>query len=453
MPSNAVVNGNASDQPPSANVVSEGDTVVVSYVGTFTDGEEFDKGNLTVRVGSGQVIKGFDEALVGMAKGASKKVTIPPEKAYGESDPKKIIPIPLSQEFDKIVNITTEEFNTTFGSDPEIGKEYKLPDMKWSVKVARIENKTVYIEQIVVSGTELEYPYGKGIATVEGDKIKVTLTPDIGAKVQTLFGTATITKANETHMWLDFNHPLAGKTLIFDLTVLNVTKSTVDENAKNDSNEGKDICSGITKSEKPEMDVFVMSYCPFGLQMEKGVIPVKELFGDNADIRIRFVNYAMHGKKEVDENTYQYCIQKEQPDKFWQYLRCFVGNTDHEACMDEAGIDSDALDACVANANEEFEITKYYEDKSTWASGRFPLYKVDDADNAKYGIRGSPTVVINGKIAQVYPRDPETVKEYLCCAFENPPDECSETLSKDNPSSGPGWSTASSGGSGAGCGT
>jgi len=98
----------------------------------------------------------------------------------------------------------------------------------------------------------------------------------------------------------------------------------------------------------------------------------------------------------------------------------------------------------VTAADEDFGITEYFEDTASWASGYYPLYKVNDAECNLYGVQGSPTVVINGKVAQVYPRDPETVKTYLCCAFNNPPAECSQTLSTENPSSGLGWGTSDS---------
>ena len=428
-----------------ADGIKEGDAVTIKYKGTLQDGTVFDEGEIPFVVGTGQVIEGFEEGVKGMTEGSSKTITIPPEKAYGEIDPTMVIPIPLTQGFDKIVNISKEEFTYTFNEEAETGKEYKLPDMKWSVKVLNIEEDTVFIEQLVAQGTVLEYPYGSGVAEINGDEISITLTPTIGAQVQTLYGFATITEANDTYMWLDFNHKLAGKTLTFEITVKDVTKFEPAEGKDKNVAPTNDVCTDITKSAKPEMEVFVMALCPFGLQMQKGVIPVAELFGDKADIEIKFVNYAMHGKEEIDYNTYQYCIQKDQPEKFWQYLRCFVGNGNHDGCAVQIGLDTAALSACVAVADEEFEITKYYEDKSSWAGGRFPLYKVDDAENIAYGVQGSPTIVINGKVAQVYPRDPETVKTYLCCAFENPPAECSQTLSSENPSSGLGWSTTDSG--------
>src|SRR3989338_5177731 len=82
--------------------------------------------------------------------------------------------------------------------------------------------------------------------------------------------------------------------------------------------------ANVPKSDKPKVELFVMSYCPYGTQIEKGIIPVIEALGDKIDFELKFVNYAMHGEKEVTENLRQYCIETEQGDKFLGYLKCFL---------------------------------------------------------------------------------------------------------------------------------
>ena len=69
--------------------VNTGDTISVHYRGTLDDGTEFDSSYtrgepLTFQVGAGQLIQGFDEAVVGMALNEVKNVTLTPDKAYGE---------------------------------------------------------------------------------------------------------------------------------------------------------------------------------------------------------------------------------------------------------------------------------------------------------------------------------------------------------------------------------
>jgi peptidylprolyl isomerase len=69
--------------------VKRGDSIEVNYTGRFQNGQVFDtsigRSPLAFTVGGGQLIEGFDEAVVGMRVGDKKVVTIPPEKAYGRS--------------------------------------------------------------------------------------------------------------------------------------------------------------------------------------------------------------------------------------------------------------------------------------------------------------------------------------------------------------------------------
>jgi peptidylprolyl isomerase len=87
---------------PDGTVVQAGDLVSVHYIGTLTDGTEFDASRprgstLDFTVGAGQMIAGFDAGVVGMAVGDIKTVTIPPEQAYGLKNDDLIVEIPRDQ--------------------------------------------------------------------------------------------------------------------------------------------------------------------------------------------------------------------------------------------------------------------------------------------------------------------------------------------------------------------
>lgn len=79
----------------------QGDKVKVHYQGTLRSGETFDSSEgrepLEFTVGSGQVIKGFDEGVKGMSVGETRKVEIPVEDAYGEKNQELIIEFPRGQ--------------------------------------------------------------------------------------------------------------------------------------------------------------------------------------------------------------------------------------------------------------------------------------------------------------------------------------------------------------------
>lgn len=98
--------------------VEKGDTVLVRYTGRLDSGEIFDSNEdapepLSFEAGSGQVIAGFDAAVMGLAKGDARTIRIPPEEAYGARD-------------DRLV---TKLARDLFGDQqPEVGMHLDLQD-------------------------------------------------------------------------------------------------------------------------------------------------------------------------------------------------------------------------------------------------------------------------------------------------------------------------------------
>jgi len=164
---NSATGSNVKTGASSANglFVKRGDSVSVDYVGTLPNGTLFDtsiqaeaaKGGLALRdsyepltftVGAGQMIAGFDNAVIGMKINETKTITLSPADAYGEKDKTRIVAVPIA-------NIQSDGRNVTIGG-------------------------FVY-------------------------------TPS-GAR-------GVISGINGTDALIDFNHPLAGETLVFRITV------------------------------------------------------------------------------------------------------------------------------------------------------------------------------------------------------------------------------------------
>lgn len=233
------------------------------------------------------------------------------------------------------------------------------------------------------------------------------------------------------------------------------------DNKTDDNGNGKVDCEDpackkdwlcMEKKDKPEVDVFVMSHCPYGTQIEKGLLPVWDALGDKVDMNIRFCDYAMHGKKEVDEQVRQYCIQDMSKKKFRKYLQCFLEDgKPGDKCLKKAGIDKNKLNSCIGKTDKKFNVTKMLNDKSTY-KGRFPTFPVNADLAKKYGVRGSPTLVINGVTAKTG-RSPKAILDAVCTGFKDRPAECDVEVDAANPSPGFGFKAGSAAASSGGCGS
>ena len=220
---------------------------------------------------------------------------------------------------------------------------------------------------------------------------------------------------------------------------------------KEEKNTTPPATADVPKAEKASVELYVMSYCPYGTQVEKGILPVLETLGDKINFDLKFCDYAMHGKKELDEQLNQYCITKNEPDKLLAYLQCFLDADDGAGCLNKIGINTAKLNSCVAATDKEYKVTELFNDKSSWKSGQFPQFNIFQADTQKYGVSGSPTLVINGqKISSG--RDSATLLKTICSGFNNPPEQCGTELSSTAPSPGFGFGTTGSD-TDAGCGS
>lgn len=82
-------------------MITQGSTVEVHYTGRFIDGEVFDssegKDPLQFQIGSGQIIPGFETAIMGKNIGEKVSVTIAPDQAYGQLREDLVIEVPLDK--------------------------------------------------------------------------------------------------------------------------------------------------------------------------------------------------------------------------------------------------------------------------------------------------------------------------------------------------------------------
>jgi len=213
-----------------------------------------------------------------------------------------------------------------------------------------------------------------------------------------------------------------------------------------DANKLPQTSKNVPKSDKPNVELFVMSYCPFGTQIEKGIIPALETLGNLVNFQLKFVDYTLHGKKEFDENTKQYCIQKEYPKNLIGYLKCFNGENSN-TCLTENAISAAKINECISVTNTKYKLAELYNNESPKREGNasFPIY---ESENKTYGVKGSPALVING-VTIDSARDSASLLDSMCGAFNDQPETCKTKLSNTPP--GAGFGNTPTSGSNANC--
>ncbi|MFH1589454.1 MAG: hypothetical protein ABIB43_02720 [archaeon] len=195
---------------------------------------------------------------------------------------------------------------------------------------------------------------------------------------------------------------------------------------------------GIVKGDnKPQIDFFVMSYCPYGNQAEEGIAPVFDILGEKAYFNPRYVIYSnygtgypdycldedsvlcsMHTVVELNQDIREACVAKYYGMQEWfdfalaMNSECTSSNADTcwKGVADSLNLDKVAIGAC--ESDEGYE-----------------LMAANKALGDKLGVRGSPTVFIDG-IAYNGARTAAGYLGALCAAFEDAPAECDSVVAE-----------------------
>lgn len=233
---------------------------------------------------------------------------------------------------------------------------------------------------------------------------------------------------------------LDGKIFVPEAIYVDEVKAAAATAAETADTAQTEALANLPKSAKPVVELFVMSYCPYGTQAEKAIIPALEALDGLVDFQLKFVNYAMHGEKEVTENLLEYALTKNYPDKLIPYLKEFLKAGDSAAALTAVGVSQADLAATIAATDKEFKITENLNNKDLWLKSQdgtptYPHFNVDNTDNEKYSVQGSPALVVNGQTVQGE-RTPAGMLKTICAAFETAPEACTTELSSASPSAG-----------------
>ncbi|MFH1209404.1 MAG: DsbA family protein [archaeon] len=187
----------------------------------------------------------------------------------------------------------------------------------------------------------------------------------------------------------------------------------------------------VPKTEKPIVELYVMAFCPYGMQAENVMSPVIDLLGDKADIQIHFIAsvtgttpdsiQSLHGPVEAEEDLRQVCIMEYyDQETVWNYIDSI--NSDCSSKYRDASYED-----CWKGVAEDSGIDVAQIEECSTSEEGVNLMKADDELASENGVSGSPTMFING-VTYSGARTSEAYKQAICSAFTTPPSECEQVL-------------------------
>ena len=188
----------------------------------------------------------------------------------------------------------------------------------------------------------------------------------------------------------------------------------------------KMTCEDINKTKEPVLEAFIVSECPFGVQMQRVLNEIVKNIPQIASyIKVEYMGAiegdkitSMHGDEEAQENLRQICLREEQPNNFWAYIDCHIKEGNVDSCLQTAQVDINKLTSCLTDGNRGLA----YAEK-------------DFVNQNKYEVTGSPTLILDGVKVSEFDfggRTAEAVKIMLCCAFQDKPGFCDTVLSTES---------------------
>ncbi len=225
--------------------VISGDTVLVDYIGMFENGSVFDTSDkptaekagivnplrnytpIEFKVGDGQLIPGFEKALIGMKAGQDKEVLVPASEGYGGYNEKLVQFVKRIQRSPTVHNVSKEGFTQEIGQEAEVGLKMKLPDkegfeLPWDIEVQAVYNDTVTFKYLPGAKATIDTVFGPAEVYGEGDEIIIAVNAKKGQRILTLDGPAEVVNVDDENIVVDFNHPLAGKNLRFWIKLVDI---------------------------------------------------------------------------------------------------------------------------------------------------------------------------------------------------------------------------------------
>ncbi len=204
--------------------VEQGDLVTVRY--SFKeDNENGPFETITLLAGKVDIIPAIHTIVTGMKPKETKSLTLTPEEAYGPVRADKILTMPLKKVIERKVMIPLDEFIKRYGYEPQKGVKVGLVPY-FTHAVANIEKGNVILYADVTAPFDSDDGFGKVSVIPDTDTVNIILEPKMGAPFSMGGNNGYIVSSDKESFSVDFNHPLAGKTLNLNVTVDSIIKAS-----------------------------------------------------------------------------------------------------------------------------------------------------------------------------------------------------------------------------------
>lgn len=168
-------------------------------------------------------LPGLAQAVIGMAPGEKKHLSLIAEKAFGARDPQRVVTMATVKSLPRTVSMPAADYAKNFGALPVVGKE--LPVVPYfPARVTEVTEQQATLQLLARDGERFTESFGAVETKVEGDSVKIRLIPTVGAPFEFRGVRGVITTVGGENFTVDFNHPLADKSVVLDVEVVSLTK-------------------------------------------------------------------------------------------------------------------------------------------------------------------------------------------------------------------------------------
>ncbi len=217
--------------------VEEGDIVTMKYTLYDENYDILETNEMNFTVGENQIIPGLEKGIIGLSEGKTETIEVPPELGYGGYDPTNVKIVQEEVEIARSDSAALSTLETVTDEEIEAGAKININTLPWKISIfsiEEVEKEGTTVQEVVYKHEPVEgslytdpllLPWPIKVTSINETKVVYKNMPDIGTQVVSNNRVGTVSKIEDGQIVVDFNHELAGETLIFKVKILDIEKA------------------------------------------------------------------------------------------------------------------------------------------------------------------------------------------------------------------------------------